>query len=159
MELLSKLPFSLFFFLFAITAYAQNSPQDYVEAHNAARSQVGVPNIRWDNTVAAFAQNYAKELKGDCQVIHSGSQMYGENIAWSSGDMSDTDAVKLWVAEKANYDSGSGSCVGGNCRHYTQVVWKDSTRLGCAKVRCYNGGTFISCNYYPPGNIVGQKPY
>ena len=69
------------------------------------------------------------------------------------------DVVKLWVNEKANYDYNSNSCVGGECLHYTQVVWRNSVRLGCAKVRCNNGGTFIGCNYDLPGNYVGQKPY
>ncbi|WZZ76659.1 hypothetical protein YC2023_088029 [Brassica napus] len=29
--------------------------------------------------------------------------------------------------------------------HYTQIVWKNSVRMGCAKVRCDNGQTFITC--------------
>ncbi|XP_028777938.1 pathogenesis-related protein 1-like [Neltuma alba] len=162
MELSSKLSvsFFFFFFLFALTTYAQNSPQDYVNAHNAARSQVGVPNIAWDETVAAFARNYANQRKADCRLVHSGGDgKYGENLAWGSGDLTGTDAVKLWVAEKKYYDYNSNSCVGGVCGHYTQVVWKNSVRLGCAKVKCDNGGTFIGCNYAPPGNYVGQRPY
>ncbi|CAJ1961440.1 unnamed protein product [Sphenostylis stenocarpa] len=140
-------------------AYAQDLPADYVNAHNAARSQVGVGNIVWDDTVAAFAQNYANQRK-DCQLIHSGGGgKYGENIAMSTGDMSGTEAVKLWVDEKPYYDHASNTCVGGECRHYTQVVWRNSVGLGCAKVRCDNGGTFITCNYSPPGNYIGQSPY
>ncbi|QCD76639.1 pathogenesis-related protein 1-like [Vigna unguiculata] len=141
-------------------AYGQDSEADYLNEHNAARSQVGVPNIVWDNTVAAFAQNYANQRRGDCNLIHSGGDgKYGENLAGSSGDLSGKDAVKLWVDEKPKYDYGSNTCVGGECRHYTQVVWKNSVRVGCAKVRCNNGGTFIGCNYDPPGNYQGQRPY
>ncbi|KAK4254074.1 hypothetical protein QN277_009503 [Acacia crassicarpa] len=159
MELSSKLSVSFFFFIFVLIANAQDSPQDYVDAHNVARSQVNVPNIDWDDTVAAYAQNYASQRKADCQLIHSNGQ-YGENIAWSSGDMSGADAVKMWVDEKAYYDYDSNSCASGQeCGHYTQVVWKDSVRVGCAKVTCDNGGTFIGCNYDPPGNYNGQKPY
>lgn len=140
-------------------SYGQNSPQDYVNAHNAARSQVGVGPIAWDANLASFAQNYANKHKGDCQLVHSGGP-YGENLAGSSGDLSGTAAVNLWVGEKANYDYNSNSCVGGKeCLHYTQVVWRNSVRLGCAKVRCNNGGTFIGCNYDPRGNYVGQRPY
>ncbi|XP_061370079.1 pathogenesis-related protein 1-like [Gastrolobium bilobum] len=141
-------------------AYAQDSHEDYVNAHNAARSQVGVPNLVWDDTVASFAENYANQRKGDCQLVHSGGGgRYGENLAMSTGDLSGTEAVKLWVNEKANYDYNSNKCVGGECLHYTQVVWRNTARLGCAKVRCDNGGTFIGCNYDPPGNYVGQRPY
>ncbi|KAM3694806.1 hypothetical protein ACB098_07G082700 [Castanea mollissima] len=137
---------------------AQNSPADYVNAHNAARAQVGVGAITWDANLATFAQNYANQHKGDCRLVHSGGP-YGENLAGSTGDLTGTAAVNLWVAEKSKYDYNSNSCVGGVCGHYTQVVWRKSVRLGCAKVRCNNGGTFIGCNYDPPGNFVGQRPY
>jgi pathogenesis-related protein 1 len=137
---------------------AQDSPQDYVNAHNNARAQVGVGNIVWDTNVAAYASDYVKRLTGDCRLVHSGGP-YGENLAGGSGDLTGSAAVKLWVDEKPKYDYNSNSCVGGECRHYTQVVWRNSVRLGCAKARCSNGGTVISCNYSPPGNYVGQRPY
>ncbi|XP_041011531.1 pathogenesis-related protein 1-like [Juglans microcarpa x Juglans regia] len=146
-------------FAFVYESSAQDSPQDYVNAHNAARSQVRVGPITWNATVAAFAQNYANQRKHDCRLVHSGGR-YGENIAWSSGDLSGTAAVNLWVGEKADYNYNSNSCAAGRqCGHYTQVVWRNSVRLGCAKVRCNNGGTFITCNYDPPGNFAGQRPY
>ncbi|KAJ9180988.1 hypothetical protein P3X46_009165 [Hevea brasiliensis] len=139
-------------------SHAQNSPQDYLNAHNAARARVGVGPIRWDNKVAAYAQNYANKRKGDCRLVHSVGP-YGENLAWSSGDLTGSAAVKMWVDERPHYDYNSNSCVGGECRHYTQVVWQNSVRLGCAKVSCNSGGTIISCNYDPPGNYVTQRPY
>ncbi|KAF8404818.1 hypothetical protein HHK36_009708 [Tetracentron sinense] len=137
---------------------AQNSPQDYVNTHNTARSQVGVGSITWDNNVAAYAQNYANQRIGDCALKHSGGR-YGENIAVGSGDFTGIAAVNLWVSEKNNYNYNSNSCVGGECLHYTQVVWRNSVRVGCARVRCNNGWFFITCNYDPPGNYVGQRPY
>ncbi|XP_058751651.1 pathogenesis-related protein 1-like [Vicia villosa] len=146
-------------FVIVHVAHAQDSPTNYVNVHNAVRSEVGVSDIVWDDTVSAFAQSYANQRK-DCQLIHSGGGgRYGENIAMSTGDLSGTDAVKLWVDEKPNYDYNSNSCVGGECLHYTQVVWRNSVRLGCAKVSCDNGGTFITCNYDPPGNYVDERPY
>ena len=160
---LSKASLSLLFLFgfIVIVANAQDSQADYLNAHNAARSQVGVPPLTWDNDVAAFAQNYANQRKGDCQLIHSGGGgRYGENIAWGSGDLSGSDAVKMWVDEKADYDYNSNTCAAGKqCGHYTQVVWRNSLRVGCAKVSCDNGGTFIGCNYDPAGNYIGEKPY
>ncbi|XP_043716036.1 pathogenesis-related protein 1-like [Telopea speciosissima] len=138
---------------------AQNSQDDYLSPHNAARSDVGVGSMTWNDTVAAYAQDYANQRAGDCALQHSGGP-YGENIAWSSGDMSATDAVNMWVDEKAYYDYNSNSCAEGKeCGHYTQVVWSSSNQLGCGRVTCNSGGTFITCNYYPPGNYVGEKPY
>ncbi|XP_027338874.1 pathogenesis-related protein 1-like [Abrus precatorius] len=71
---------------------AQNSPQDYLNAHNTARSQVGVGPMTWDATVASYAQNYVNTLKGSCKLVHSGGR-YGENLAWSSGDLTGIAAV------------------------------------------------------------------
>ncbi|KAJ4971976.1 hypothetical protein NE237_005075 [Protea cynaroides] len=139
---------------------AQNSKEDYLAAHNAARSKVRVGSMTWNNTVAVYAQNYANQRAGDCKLVHSHGR-YGENLAWSTGDMSATDAVNMWVAEKVYYDYNSNSCTGGKqCGHYTQVVWRNSVHLGCARVKCTSGsGTFIICSYDPPGNYVGQRPY
>uniref|UniRef100_A0A2N9GVV4 SCP domain-containing protein n=1 Tax=Fagus sylvatica TaxID=28930 RepID=A0A2N9GVV4_FAGSY len=138
---LSKISLALIICLLGLSlvhrSHAQDSKEDYLNAHNAARAEVGVPPLTWDDTVASYAQNYANQpvtMKG-------------------------TDAVNMWVGEKPNYDYNSNSCVGGECLHYTQVVWRNSVRLGCAKVRCNNGGTFIGCNYDPRGNYVGEKPY
>ncbi|KAH0872382.1 hypothetical protein HID58_069744 [Brassica napus] len=57
--------------------------QDYLNTHNAARSQVGVPNLVWDATVARYALNYAKARKSDCDLVHS-TGPYGENLAKGS---------------------------------------------------------------------------
>ncbi|KAK1583026.1 hypothetical protein Q3G72_020389 [Acer saccharum] len=137
---------------------AQNSQQDYLNAHNTARAQVGVANINWDATVATYALNYANSRKVDCNLIHSNGT-YGENLAKGSGSFTGTAAVNLWVAEKQYYDYNSNTCVGGQCLHYTQVVWRDSVPVGCARVQCNNGWWFVTCNYDPPGNYVGEKPY
>ncbi|KAK4405153.1 Pathogenesis-related leaf protein 6 [Sesamum angolense] len=159
-------PMSLALFFFAIatilqypSCHAQNSPQDYVSAHNAARAQVGVGPIAWDEKVANFARNYVNQRVGDCNLVHSTNRPYGENLAKGSGEFTGRAAVDLWVGEKRFYDHSSNSCVGGECRHYTQVVWRNSARVGCARARCNNGWWFISCNYDPPGNYIGQRPY
>ncbi|PQM33137.1 pathogenesis-related leaf protein 6 [Prunus yedoensis var. nudiflora] len=109
-------------------SHAQNSQQDYLNAHNVARKQVGVPNITWDSTIEAYAQNYANSRAADCNLVHSNGT-YGENLAKGSGSFTGTAAVNLWVAEKPNYNYTSNSCVGGQqCLHYTQ--WFGKTLLG-----------------------------
>lgn len=73
---------------------AQNSPQDYVDAHNAVRAEVGVGPITWNNTVAAYAQKYANSRVENCELEHSGGP-YGENIAEGYGNLNGVDAVKM----------------------------------------------------------------
>ncbi|BFG41277.1 hypothetical protein CerSpe_275510 [Prunus speciosa] len=104
-------------------------------------------------------RRYPDSCIGDCNLVHSLGP-YGENIAKSSRDLSATAAVNMLVSDKSSYDYNSNSCAPGKvCGHYTQVVWRNSVRLGCAKARCNNGTTFIGCNYDPPGNYDGRRPY
>ena len=149
---------------FAKPCTAQNSPQDFVVLHNAARAAVGVGEVSWDDNVAAYAQNYAAQRQGDCALVHSTNSPYGENLyrGPAGKDWSASDAVGLWVSENKYYHHDTNSCsapVGESCGHYTQVVWRDSTTIGCARVRCNNGGIFIICSYNPRGNWIGQSPY
>ncbi|CAN8257961.1 unnamed protein product [Cochlearia groenlandica] len=141
-----------------LPSIAQDRALDYVTSHSEARAAVGIAPIKSDERVAAFARAYADRLKENCNLVHSGGP-YGESLAMSSGNLSGIEAVELWVDERANYNYASNTCKGVFCGHYTQVVWRNSVRVGCAKVRCNNGGTIIVCNYDPRGNYVNQKPY
>ena len=81
------------------------------------------------------------------------------------------DYVQAWFDEKKWYSIASNTCTaprGEACGHYTQVVWADTTHLGCAEAECKNvrfGDDVVEtakiqfCNYGPGGNIQGQKPY
>ena len=58
------------------------------------------------------------------------------------------------------YNHATNTCSapsGQSCGHYTQVVWRASTAIGCARVVCSNNaGVFIICNYYPPGTSLDR---
>lgn len=69
----------------------------------------------------------------------------------SSTSASCGQAVAMWVAEAPQY-SGSYSPATG---HWTQVVWKSTTAVGCGAARC-SFGSFVVCRYSPPGNVMGQ---
>ncbi|XP_022148797.1 basic form of pathogenesis-related protein 1-like [Momordica charantia] len=145
-------------FLIAPLSMAQNSPQDFVDTHNAVRAEVGVWPVSWDATLAAYAQNYANSKSETCEMVHSNGP-YGENLAEGYGEMTAVEAVKFWATEKKFYDHRANRCVGDECGHYTQIVWRDSKRIGCARVKCENNWVFVICNYDPPGNYIGQLPY
>ncbi|GJM85007.1 hypothetical protein PR202_ga00734 [Eleusine coracana subsp. coracana] len=155
--------------LLAVAATASVDAQDsaaasqaFLDLHNAARADVGVAPLVWDDTVASYAGRYAAARQRDCRLQRSNGS-YGENIFWGSGGNNWTanDAVATWVEEKQYYNCSSNSCASGRvCSHYTQAVWADTVRLGCAAVACDGGpGTFIICNYDPKGNVAGRRPY
>ncbi|XP_064958010.1 pathogenesis-related protein PRMS-like [Musa acuminata AAA Group] len=132
----------------------------FLASHNEARQQVGVPPLRWDAKLASFARAYANQRRGDCQLVHSPGYAYGENIFWGQGrGWAIPDAVAKWVEEKQWYRYDTNTCAGPDCTHYTQMVWRTTELLGCAKIVCSSGDTFIVCEYYPPGNYVGARPY
>ncbi|XP_030550392.1 pathogenesis-related protein 1B-like [Rhodamnia argentea] len=134
------------------STYGQNSPRDYLNSHNAARNQVGVANVTLDNTIATYAQSYASQQVGDCSLVHSNGR-YGVNLAKGTGTFTSTYAVSLWVAEKQYYTYNTNDCASDHdCLHYTQIVWRESIRIGCDKVKCDNGWWYVVCNYDPPGN-------
>ncbi|KAK2998897.1 hypothetical protein RJ639_023343 [Escallonia herrerae] len=81
-------------------SHAQNSPQDYLDAHNSASANVGVGAMTWDNTVAAYAQNYANQRIGDCNLVHSGGP-YGENLAKGSGTFTGSSATMVGGSSSA----------------------------------------------------------
>jgi pathogenesis-related protein 1 len=143
-----------------------------LDAHNAVRAAKGIAPLTWDPALAAIAQNWVEQcvdMDGVQGLVDhnagrsTGYPTYvGENIFGSSGTASGTGAVSSWAGEEANYDYASNSCASGKvCGHYTQIVWANTTKLGCAIHRCegLRYASSVVCNYAPGGNVRGQKPY
>jgi uncharacterized protein YkwD len=145
--------------------------RDMLEAHNAARADAkptpspALEPLTWDPAVAEVAQRWADQ----CTYEHNEDRgNAGENIAAATPGYLDAKAVvKDWVSEVASYDYSKNTCASGKvCGHYTQVVWRNTRRLGCATKRCTINSPFGTptwdfwvCNYAPPGNYPGQRPY
>ncbi|NJL02606.1 MAG: hypothetical protein HC910_19370 [Spirulinaceae cyanobacterium SM2_1_0] len=134
--------------------------EQMLAAHNTWRQQVGVPALTWSPELAAYAQAWAVQLLRENQFEHRADSLYGENLAASSGrQLSPAEVVDLWGREQQDYDYASNQCqLGKVCGHYTQVVWRDTSRVGCGLARNSQREVWV-CNYDPPGNYVGRKPY
>ena len=159
---IALLAISLVLLLAADLAHAQSTTQSaYLTPHNSARSQVGVSAVVWNVTLASYATSYAQSQVSKCTPLtHSGGP-YGENLFWGSGNAwTPQKAVGYWVDEKAYYNHTTNTCAAGKvCGHYTQVVWKATSSIGCASVTCSDASTYIICSYWPRGNYNGQSPY
>src|SRR5512133_107681 len=150
------------------------SPADIAEqcliAHNQVRAEVtppanypgtwsALPNMVWSETVAASAQVWADYLKDparNCALSHDSSSPYGENVAGGFVGFSPTMAVQAWAKEKPNFVFNPPYQFDNSWGHYSQLVWRASTELGCAMAFC-SGTNVVVCRYNPPGNVLGDQ--
>lgn len=153
--------------------------QMIVDMHNNARADVGVTHqLVWSDLIANDAQSYADTLAQSGAFEHDPKNhggyvngLYGENLYASTAPLDKNQlavAVKAWIDEKAYYHYGkvgdANTCdAGEQCGHYTQVIWENSSKVGCA-TSIYQKGDFkdgyvFVCKYQTPGNYIGETPY
>jgi len=119
---------------------------------------VDVPPLVWSERLAVFAQEWAGYLASHQQFFHRRKSPYGENLFEITGARATpAEVVNDWAAESRNYEYRSNACR-GVCGHYTQIVWRDTLRVGCAAARSGRTEVWV-CNYDPPGNFIGKRPY
>ncbi len=140
----------------------QVDAQQSLDFHNAKRQTVGSPPLQWSTDLAAVAQNWANHLAaGGCNLQHTQGGPYGENLFGGGGrPYTAMDASQDWYGEISKFHYGpltpSNWAPSG---HYTQMVWKTTTKVGMGRATCNGGLVVIVAEYDPPGNYMGQKPY
>jgi pathogenesis-related protein 1 len=129
-----------------------------VQAHNSVRTQVGVPPLVWSDQLASVAQEWANHLLATRTFTHRPNNQYGENLYMiRGGSASPSEVVGYWADEAKGYDIRTNTCT-GVCGHYTQIVWAKTRAVGCAVAADQYEEVWV-CNYDPPGNYVGYRPY
>ncbi|KAJ6559795.1 CAP domain-containing protein [Mycena capillaripes] len=130
--------------------------QAYLTGHNTVRAQHGAAALTWSDDLAAKAQQWAN----GCVFQHSGGTLgpFGENLAAGTGDFTIPAAIKAWTDEVSEYDPSNPQP-----SHFTQVVWKATTQVGCAVATCdgifpasFGPAQYYVCEYSPAGNVIGQ---
>ncbi|KAF9906129.1 hypothetical protein EC991_000925 [Linnemannia zychae] len=122
-----------------------------LDAHNKHRARHGVKPLKWSKSAAAWGNDWIQQ----CQFKHSSGD-FGENLA--AGYKNFKTGIDAWYNEYSKYNyKKPGFSMGTG--HFTQVVWKGTKSVGCAKKFCPGSNwTIYICNYDPPGNYQGQYP-
>lgn len=164
--------------------------REIVLEHNRARMEADayrpsgtppLPAVSWDCDVAAVAQEWATESEGTqghsrgswrqrrysrLTGLRGTAAKLGENLAWRGSTADDVGSAVAgvigWNNEKADYNHETLACSGPACGHYTQVIWRESDKVGCGvkrdqvvlRNRRYPYGYFLVCNYHTVGNIT-----
>ena len=135
--------------------------------HNYERAQTGVPPLRWNAALAASAEKWAAHLASTGRFEHAPENPdapEGENLwAGTKGRFSPEAMTAAWIREKKYFRPGlfpDNSTTGRveDVGHYTQLVWRDTTHVGCA-VETRGDRSVLACRYAPPGNIDGRMAY
>jgi hypothetical protein len=152
----------------SLSSYAQA----ILEQHNTHRANHSAPALTWSDNMAHIAQQIAES----CVYAHNteaGGGGYGQNI----GAGVSPDAVTALITNEIyNAEIGFFPLLYGHAQpdmrdfeswgHFSQLVWKSTTSVGCATVDCSATGLahtgqgvapwFTVCNYSPPGNFQGK---
>lgn len=134
-----------------------------LERHNFYRAQHCAPALVWDDEIAASAQSWSD----GCVFTHDGvaGTGFGENLAGGIVGENAGAAVDMWYNEVFQYDFANQG-FSFQTGHFTQVVWKNTTRVGCGVSQCpgsifgwppeQGNALMYSCRYAAPGNFSGQ---
>ena len=137
-------------------------------AHNRERTDAGLPALAWDEALAADAAAWGESLAEANAFEHApdeeGAEPQGENL-WlgTSGHYAPEDMVGMWAAEKVHYRPGifphvsrTGSLE--DVGHYTQLMWRDTGRVGCALAKGEEDEILV-CRYSQAGNVEGERAF
>lgn len=155
--------------LFLIGASLPSLEQRLLYAHNTERARVALPSMQWDAELSADAAQWARHLATTGQFEHfeefsDDPDAQGENL-WmgTRGAFAPETMVGHWIAEKKDFKPGvfpNNSRTGDveDVGHYTQIMWRDTTRMGCAIARSAED-EYLVCRYSATGNVIGERPF
>jgi hypothetical protein len=141
--------------------------QRILAAQNAERLELGLQPLSWNDTLAESAQRWADYLASTGRFEHAPENVAnpeGENLwAGTKGYYSPEEMVEAWAREKQFFRPGlfpENSTTGDveDVGHYTQIVWRATTQVGCAQAAS-KAEDILVCRYAEAGNYIGEKPF
>jgi len=140
--------------------------------HNIHRANHSADAITWSDSLASSAA----EVAASCVYAHNVTAAgggYGQNIA-AGVESNNVSAIitDLFYNGEVNYFNGLYGEAQPDMTnfehwgHFSQIVWKGTSQVGCATQDCTSGGLanvgsdvapyFTVCNYEAPGNYANE---
>ncbi|XP_072044086.1 C-type lectin domain family 18 member B-like [Amphiura filiformis] len=153
--------------------FSTDEADDIVKIHNHYRSNTDPPaanmkHMSWDANLASMAQNFTDKcnLAGgfgpNLTPYRVGRNAYILQNCARANLKSGVSATEFWHDQAQFYTYDNNSCTPGeHCVHYKQVVWADTSFVGCGRTFCsqllvsgqwWNKTILIVCAYGPGGN-------
>jgi glioma pathogenesis-related protein 2 len=140
--------------------------------HNTYRTTHRSPSLTSSASLNASAQRWAEQMASSGSFRHSSASQRnnaGENLYVSYTTANSVAAATLanqamtaWYNEVSAYNYAN-PVFSMQTGHFTQLVWRSSTQLGCGSARgtaTLSGRTYnafyVVCHYSPAGNVTGQ---
>jgi len=141
--------------------------QRILAAHNRERSGLGLIPLSWNPALARAARRWADHLAMTGRFEHAPENYAapeGENLwAGTKGYFTPEAMVSAWIREKRYFRPGlfPANSVTGRVEdvgHYTQLVWRATTEVGCAEAASTSEDILV-CRYAEAGNYRGEQPF
>jgi len=135
--------------------------QEITNYINSYREKHQAPPLVWSDSIASFSQNWSYYLIANNLFEHSGSSIYGENLAYFQGYGNDImlllkKSVDGWYNEVSAYDFNNPGFSSGT-GHFTCLVWKESKTFGMGiSFNSMTNSVDVTMNTSPPGNVSGE---
>lgn len=151
------------------TGRLTNLDERLLAAQNRERAALGLASLAWDPALAGDAARWAAALAKSGEIEHEeeagdADTAEGENL-WqgTKGAYAPEAMVGLWLAERKDFRTGPIPSVSRTGRfedvgHYTQIVWRQTDRVGCALAEGERDEMLV-CRYRTAGNVEGERPF
>lgn len=160
--------YSVLIMAFVSIAWTQEIPvapykKLFVDLHNQYRRQEGSSNMQemvWDDALSREAAEWITT----CSYQHKMGDK-GENLSFSTHKYNNTvkirNAMKRYYDEKNRYTyNDQNRCAHYIACHYTQLVWAETNKVGCAMQKCSNYLVwYLACFYSPRANFHKGYPF
>ena len=139
-----------------------------LEGHNVHRRNAALSELKWDSQLEKSAEAYSRKLgtDQDCMKLQHSKGEYGENLYMTSKGKDNASVAeagcKAWYSELKDYkypgeteylECGPDSFM--KVGHLTQMMWAQTSKVGCGVYICAGDYAIYTCHYLPQGNMAG----